>query len=68
MHNHYNAYRRALAWIGFAVIYLALPLILAAVLYNFSRLNSTTYNAPAQAQDDRTEPFYQQTALTPRTI
>ena len=31
--NPYNTYRKSLAWIGFAVVYLALPILLAATSY-----------------------------------
>jgi hypothetical protein len=56
-----TTYRRALAWIGFAATFAAIPALVVATVYLLTRPSVTVYDRATFQQDfEATYPFYQQ--------
>lgn len=57
MTTPYTPYRRTLAWVGFATLYVALPITLAAAIYLIDgHLSTTTYDRAQFLSDAHTRP------------
>ncbi len=54
-HKPYNAYRRALAWIGFIAVFIAIPATVGIAIYAISQLGVVYYDRDEYLREHRTQ-------------